>query len=144
MEIRILRNRFFKERTVGQLYVDGELTCFTLEDTVREVEGKPVEEWKVQNETAIPYGRYKVTLENSQKFGPDTISLANVPGFKYIRMHTGNTEKDTEGCIIVGYKLTENNIIKYGTTKPALLDLKARIKNVLDGKGSVWIEIKKM
>ena len=144
MELRILRNRFSKERTGGQLYIDGDFFCFTLEDTVREIEGKPVEEWKVQNETAIPYGRYKITLENSAKFGPDTISLANVPGFKYIRMHTGNTEKDTEGCILVGYKLTEDNIIKYGTTRPALLDLKARIKNVLEGNGTCWIEIKKM
>lgn len=131
MQLKIIRTKYFDTHTIGQLYIDGELFSFVLEDVVREEPGVPVEQWKIWGETAIPTGEYPVTLEHSAKFGPDTISIGNVPGFKYIRIHAGNTAKDTEGCPIVGYKLTEQNIIKPGTTRPAVADLKLRVKQAL-------------
>ena len=88
--------------TFGDLYVDGMWQCHTMEDAIREVPGRPVEEWKVPKETAIPFGRYRLELVDSPKFGPDTLSLVNVPGFKFIRMHAGNTPEDTDGCILTG------------------------------------------
>ena len=115
---------------------------FTLEDVVREVEGQPVATWKIQNETAIPQGRYKVTLEMSGRFGPDTITVNQVPGFSYIRIHPGNTDKDTDGCILVGYKLSDVNIIQFGTTRPAVADLKQKVKDALKAGEEVWITIK--
>ena len=127
MNLKLLRARKLETRTIGQLYIDDEFFCFTLEDKVREVAGQPVEKWKIKGETAIPMGRYRVTLETSHRFGTNTITLNNVPGFTGIRMHTGNTEKDTEGCIIVGYKLTVDNLISPGSTRPALSDLKQRL-----------------
>lgn len=139
MELLLLRNRFYKTHTVGQLYVDGTYFCFVLEDVVREVPGQPVEKWKVQNETAIPEGKYKVTLENSGHFGVDTLTINNVPGYKYIRMHQGNTDKDTDGCLILGYKLDSNNLIAYHTTLPAVADLKALVKKTTE---EVFITIK--
>src|SRR5438445_811108 len=117
MELLLLRNRFYSTHTIGQLYVDGTYFCFVLEDVVREVPGQAVEKWKIQNETAIPQGRYRVTLEDSGRFGPDTLTIQNVPGFQYIRMHPGNTDKDTDGCLILGYKLDSNNLIAFGSTK---------------------------
>lgn len=143
MEITVFRVRFHETRTVGQLYIDGSLFCFTLEDKVREVKGKPVEEWKVQDETAIPEGKYRVVLENSSKFGPDTITLRNVPGFTSIRIHAGNTEHHTEGCIILGYRLNDDGTIKFGTTRPAVRDLKEKIKKALQGGRKVHLTITK-
>lgn len=128
MELLLKRTRFRDKITTGQLYLNGEFLMFTLEDKVREKPGVPVQSWKVNGETAIPTGIYRVELENSPKFGPDTPTLRNVPGFSYIRIHAGNTEKDTEGCIIVGYKVREDGIIIPGTSKPALNDLKAMIR----------------
>lgn len=128
MNIKILRARKLPTRTIGQLYINDELFCFTLEDVVREVAGQPVEKWKIKNETAIPVGRYKITMENSPRFGPDTITVNNVVGFSGVRVHSGNNENDTEGCIIVGYKLTPEAMIKFGTTKTALADLKTILK----------------
>ena len=142
MELLLTRLRYEKTHTNGQLYVNGDFFCFTLEDVVREVDGKPVAEWKVQNETAIPQGRYKVTLEDSPRFGPETISLNQVPGFSKIRIHAGNTDKDTEGCILLGYKLSSVGIIQYGTTRPAVLDLKQLIRARINKKEDVWITIK--
>jgi len=128
MELILKRTRLRDLVTTGQLYIDGEFFCFTLEDKVREVPNQPVESWKVWGETAVPYGLYKITLENSPRFGVDTITLNNVPGFSKIRIHSGNTQLDTEGCIIVGYKVRENGIITPGTTRTALNDLKHKIK----------------
>ncbi len=141
MELTLHRVKFYPNRTNGQMYVNGEFFCFTLEDTVREVEGKPVESWKIKDETAIPVGKYKVTLEVSGKFGPDTMTINRVPGFQYIRMHSGNTENDTEGCIILGYKLADNGIIQSGTTRPAVADLKQVIRKALDAGEDCWITI---
>lgn len=128
MRLKLLRNRFTDEYTTGQLYLEDTYFCFTLEDEVREITGQPVEKWKVNGETAIPRGIYKLTLETSTRFGPDTITIHNVPGFKGIRIHSGNSEKDTEGCPIVGYRITKEGVIVPGTTRPCLADLKHILK----------------
>lgn len=140
MELTLHRVRFYDTRTTGQLYVDGDYFCFTLEDKMREVAGQPVATWKVQNETAIPVGKYKVTLENSPRFGIDTLTVNNVPGYSGIRMHPGNTEGDTDGCLILGYKITDQGLIVPGTTRTAVADLKQKVKEGL-ASGEVWITI---
>ena len=129
MELILKRTRFRDYITTGQLYVDGAYFCFTLEDKVREVPNQPVETWKVWGETAVPSGLYMITLEDSPRFGPETITLNNVPGFSKIRIHAGNTQMDTEGCIIVGYRVRDDGIIVPGTTRPAVADLKRLVKS---------------
>src|SRR3990167_10769228 len=103
-----------QHRTFGQMFVDGAKQCETLEDPVREVEGAPVTNWKVKSDTAIPRGRYRLVVDRSEKFSKRASAkaghpvdvlmphLLNVPGFDGIRIHSGNTEKDVEGCILVG------------------------------------------
>lgn len=83
--------------TLGRLHIDGELQCWTLEDRVRE-EHSP----KVHGETAIPYGDYQVILTRSPKFRATLPLLVDVPGFEGIRIHAGNSDQDTSGCILVG------------------------------------------
>ena len=132
MKLLLLRTRFHNGWTGGQLYINDEYFCFTLEDQVREKYGVAVEKWKVYGETAIPCGTYEMVFANSPKFGPDTLSLLKVPGFEGIRIHAGNSAKDTEGCIIVGYRITRGGVIVPGTTRPALRDLKLRLKEQKD------------
>ena len=144
MNITVFRVRFSETRTVGQLYLDGAFFCFTLEDKVREVYGQPVEKWKVQDETAIPSGKYEVKLVNSPKFGPDTISLVGVPGFSNIRIHSGNTEHHTEGCLILGYRLNDDGTIRVGSTKPAVADLKVKVKKAVQENIPVYLTITNM
>ncbi len=88
--------------TVGQLYLNEDLVCYTLEDTVREIEGMPVATWKVPKQTAIPKGEYPLSITFSNRFQKDLPILENVEGFIGIRIHTGNSPLDTEGCILVG------------------------------------------
>ncbi|MFO0157400.1 MAG: DUF5675 family protein [bacterium] len=91
--------------TIGDLYIDGDWFCFILEDLVREVEGQPVESWKVKGKTAIPAGTYKVQTTYSNRFKRDLPLLVGVPGFEGIRIHPGNTDADTEGCLLPGLAL---------------------------------------
>jgi hypothetical protein len=96
MDIKIRRFEFGTTYTIGKMYIDGVYHCFTLEDKVR-----PAGE-KVNGQTAIPYGSYPVIIDHSNRFNRDLPHVLNVPGFEGIRIHTGNTDADTEGCILVG------------------------------------------
>lgn len=145
MKLKLLRiGRTEKTRpdlTDGQLYIDDVFFCFTLEDKVREQEGVPVEKWKVKNETAIGRGIYDITLEDSPRFGPDTPTINGVKGFTGVRIHSGNTPGDTEGCVILGFRLTDSGLILPGTTRPAVAELKSRIRQALALKQKVSLQI---
>lgn len=121
--------------TIGKLYIDGKYFCDTIEDIDRGIDssmkfyscggnkgywvtkaGKKIE--KVPGKTAIPTGRYEVTLYiQSPKYLQKATwkkycngympRLLDIPGFSGVLIHTGNTEADTEGCLIVG----ENKIV---------------------------------
>ena len=90
--------------TIGELLVDGEPFCFTLEDLPRET--------KIPGETRIPAGTYSVLLTVSPAVAAGRLwsplpttelpLLINVPGFDGVRIHAGNTDKDTHGCLLVG------------------------------------------
>ena len=88
--------------TLGKLHVNGIRMLYTVEDEVRQINGVPIAEWKVKGETAIPTGIYRIVINYSNRFKRMMPQLLDVPGFGGIRIHAGNTDKDTEGCILVG------------------------------------------
>lgn len=138
MELKLTRKPSVGDHTHGDLFVDGEWHCFTLEDVIREVPGRPVKEWKVWGSTAIPAGRYRVTLEYSQRFGPSTLTVHDVECFDGIRMHGGNTAEDTHGCPMVGTQRGENGI---SNCKPALEALKSRVRAAKEAGQEIWLTI---
>jgi hypothetical protein len=95
LRLELVRSTFGPNTTTGDLYADGVWACFTLEDRVRT---SP----KVPGETAIPEGTYPLLITPSPRFKRRLPLLVNVPGFDGIRIHPGNSHKDTEGCILVG------------------------------------------
>lgn len=123
--------------TLGKLTVDGVFQCDTLEDEIREVTDRPVLDWKVYGYTAIPQGVYKLTSENSPRFGPDTLTVNQVPGFEAIRIHAGNTDKDTHGCLLVGRRSGPALI---ANSRNALAALKAVVLPALKRGEEVTIE----
>ena len=119
LTIRILRKEFFPDTTIGETYVDGKRLGFCLEDTVREVLGRPVAEWKVKGQTAIPVGTYRVTLEWSPRFGRIMPQVHDVPGFEGVRIHGGNSHEDTEGCPLFAARRIGERVIQ-GSQEKAL------------------------
>jgi len=93
-EFELVRDNFFDDTTLGSLKHAGEHICWTLEDVVRDGP-------KVMHETAIPYGRYELDVTWSNRFQRPMVLVKDVPGFRGIRMHGGNTDEDTSGCILV-------------------------------------------
>jgi hypothetical protein len=126
--------------TIGELLEDGARLCYTLEDEIRERVGEPVGNWKIRGATAIPSGEYRVTLEHSPRFGPDTLTINNVPGFVGVRIHGGNTHENTEGCPLLGLRVTENTIVG-GTSGPAVALVKSRVRAALASGQHVLITI---
>lgn len=126
--------------TVGEMTEDGVRLCYTLEDEVREVYGRPVSEWKVPGCTAIPSGRYPVVLQDSPRFGPDTLTVLDVPGFSYIRMHAGNTHEDTEGCLLLGLRAGAATL-EAGSSRPAVALVKSRVQAALKAGRLVYVDI---
>lgn len=103
----ILRRIAFKDTyTIGKLYVDGKYTCDVLEDKDRGLDDSmTVEEIlrrKKYGQTAIPTGTYKVQITYSPKYKRMMPLILNVKGYSGIRIHSGNTSKDTLGCLLVG------------------------------------------
>lgn len=95
--------------TIGVLCFDGVRFCDTIEDRVRILNDKNLDgdfddvgEGKIYGETAIPDGVYEVILSMSNRFKRELPLLLNVPGFEGVRIHSGNTQEDSHGCIIVG------------------------------------------
>lgn len=107
MELLVQRDSSVKGATLGTLSINGKFECYTLEDTVREIPGCSVAEWKIQNETAIPQGTYTVILSVSNRFKMILPEVLNVPGFTGIRIHVGNYAKNTDGCLLVGTGKTD-------------------------------------
>lgn len=91
--------------TEGTVLCNGVHECYSLEDKDRFLETGGT---KVQNQTCIPRGKYRIIVTYSNRFKRKLPLLLDVPMFTGIRMHTGNSSKDTEGCIIVG----ASNVVK--------------------------------
>ena len=91
---------------IGKMYVDGQYFCDTLEDTDRGLTSDmPLEEIKrikVYGQTAIPTGTYKVSVQYWAKHKINVPYLHDVPGYSGILIHSGSSNADTLGCILVG------------------------------------------
>lgn len=128
MELMVERD-MIGDSTEGQFFVDDQFVCYTLEDRFREDINKPVTAWKVAGDTAIPEGRYIVQLTFSPRFQMVLPILLDVPGFSDIRIHSGNTAADTEGCILVGLDREDGMITN---SHAALLKLLPLLEHATD------------
>lgn len=105
MLITVNRFKSDDDATISQISVDGQFVCFGLEDEYRAK--------KVANETRIGAGRYKIGVRKKgsfhsrykdlyPEFHRGMLHIQDVPEFEYILIHTGNTDKHTSGCLLVG------------------------------------------
>lgn len=122
MKIEVKRLHKTQNSTIGELTIDGKFECYTLEDTERDV--------KIKGETAIPKGTYKVIINQSNRFKKLLPLLINVPNFEGVRIHPGNSNHDTEGCILVGMNRSNDYITKSRKAFDSLFKKMKDAKNI--------------
>ena len=91
---------------LGSLYLNGAFICYTLENAAK----------------AIPCGMYTVQNSKSPKFKRELPLIYNsttVKASRGIRIHRGNTCKDSQGCVLVGMG---RNVNKCSITESALAE----------------------
>lgn len=119
--------------------------CYTLEDQPNFP--------KVPKETRIPAGTYQIKLRTEGGMHPrykkrfpfhvGMLWLQNVPGFQWIYIHPGNTDEDTDGCILVGDQKVQhaNGEGKVLHSTRAYIRLYLKVVEELDKNHEVWITI---
>ena len=117
MKLDVVRTQFGKDATNGMLFINGVFECFTLEDEVRDV--------KVYGETAIPEGTYPIEFRKEggfhQRYSASyknshygMLEIKDIPNFKWVLFHSGNTDANTAGCILVGDTQQDLDVSKDG------------------------------
>ena len=152
IELTLHRKWRLPKYSIGNLYVEGVWLCNTLEDTDRNLYQGMSKEWiaekKIYGETAIPYGRYKITMkvqspkyankkqyEKCKGFIP---RLLNVPCWDGVLVHIGNYPQDTLGCILVGYNKIKGAVVNSTTAFWKLYDI---LKKADDNNQEIWLTI---
>lgn len=150
MELELRRIARKADYTIGHLSIDGQYFCDTIEDTDRGLrQDLPLsvnQAKKRKGITAIPVGRYRVTLGvKSPRFSKKKQYAAcngylprilNVPAFDGVLIHIGNTAKDSEGCILVGDNKKVGMVINSTQTYWRLYD------RLQEAKDNIFITIK--
>lgn len=129
MELLIRGIVFTEKSIIGNLFVNKEYECFTLELPWRDNQ---------ENISRIPEGRYKVVLEMSDHFKMILPELKGVPNRKEIKIHIANFPEELKGCIAVGRTAGTDCI---GRSKIAFEALFVKIAGAMDGGEEVWITI---
>ena len=136
MELLLRRIACRDTYTIGKLYIDGVYFCDTIEDKDRglrqDMQPSVIRAIKRKGVTAVPTGRYRVTLDvQSSKFKTKPMyqfcdgylpRLINVTGFEGVLIHVGNTAKDTEGCLLVGKNTRVGKVLESRKTFVELYD----------------------
>lgn len=143
MDILIERKYKKPTYTIGVVSVNGNRFCNSLEDTDRGLDQSmsvdEIKNKKVYGETAIPKGTYNVTYTYSNRFKKMMPLVNNVKGFDGIRIHSGNTAKDSLGCILLGDNKEVGKVVNSRVTCDKLY---AMIEEALKKKESVTLTIK--
>lgn len=153
MEILVNRFKSNEFSTLGQMYLDGDFKCYTVEDAYHPT--------KIWGRTRIPAGEYTVHLRKppeapskfdprySAKFGIDfyhgMLELEGVPNYSGVMIHIGNSAKDTEGCILVGMGANQNpdadGSFQVTHSEEAFREIYPIIRKALEGGEKVTINI---
>lgn len=149
MELTLKRIARRDTYTIGRLSIDGKYYCDTIEDRDRGLDQRqPLQVTiarKKKGVTAIPVGRYRVTLAvQSPRFSRKKQyafcngflpRLINVPAFNGVLIHIGNTAADSEGCILVGENKEVGKVLNSTATFQRLYGV------LKDAKDEIYITV---
>lgn len=137
MKIRVDRFEFSETSTISRLTCGG-FSCFILEDVDRHLEDSKDGKEKVYGRTAIPRGTYEVIITYSNRFKRELPLLRNVKYFEGIRIHPGNSDVGTDGCLLPGSSYSADFVYNSRATFNKLFGL---IEDALDRGDKVELEI---
>ena len=136
MKLVLIRHARRADYTIGRLEDEnGKKICDTLEPTWRDYKGG---EMKIPKKSAIPEGTYRVVTTYSLRFRKYLPLLVGVPGFEGVRIHSGNTSRDTEGCILVGQNLQVGKVLWSRITLEKLMKLIENEKEIYLTIKNTW------
>ena len=136
MKLILTRHARRADYTIGRLEDEnGKKISDTLEPTWRDYKGG---ELKIPKKSAIPEGSYRVVVTKSQRFQKYLPLLVGVPGFEGVRIHSGNTSRDTEGCILVGHNLQVGKVLWSRITLEKLMRLIENEKEIYLTVKNTW------
>lgn len=140
MKLELVRIANRPTYCIGKLYIDGEYFCDVIEDTDRGLDNSmsvdEILKKKIKGETAIPTGLYKIEITYSPKYKRMMPLLLGVKGYSGVRIHSGNSSKDTEGCLLVGRNTVVGMVTDSRNTYQRLF---AKLQKAKD----IWVEIKR-
>jgi hypothetical protein len=132
---------------MGALYIDDVFQCFTLEDQAQAG-------GKVTGETRIPAGEYEITLRRGSPMAKrydrayrdlnhdGMLWIRDIPGFEWVYFHTGNTDGDTSGCILVGTGVIDTHRGgRISRSRPAYCELYPRVYEAIVSGLRVTLEV---
>lgn len=141
--MKIVVNRIAKKPTytIGKLYINDKYFCDTLEDTDRNINNNmsiaEIISKKLRGKTAIPTGTYQLSITYSPRFKKNMPLISPVKGFDGIRIHTGNTSEDTDGCLLLGENKVKGKVINSKVTYEKFFSLISK-----EPKNTITITIK--
>ena len=136
MKLILIRHARRADYTIGRLEDEnGKKICDTLEPTWRNYKGG---ELKIPKKSAIPEGSYRVVVTKSRRFQKYLPLLVGVPGFEGVRIHAGNTSRDTEGCILVGQNIQVGKVLWSRITLEKLMKLIENEKEIYIINKNTW------
>ena len=144
MELRLERKYRSSKYCIDKLYINGKYFSDALEDPDRGLTDsmslEEIKKIKVKGNTCIPYGTYNVTITYSPRFKKNLPLINNVKGFEGIRIHSGNTPQDTEGCLLLGFNRVKGQVVDSRVTVSKFI---TQMQQALNKGEKVTIEITK-
>ena len=144
MELRLERKYRNNNYCIDKLYINGKYFSDVLEDPDRGLTDtmslEEIKRIKVKGDTCIPYGTYNVTITYSPRFKKNLPLINNVKGFDGIRIHSGNTPQDTEGCLLLGLNKVKGRVVDSKVTVNKFIDI---VQEALNKGEKVTITITK-
>lgn len=144
MNLKLIRKYRCSNYCIDKLYINNIYFSDVLEDPDRGLQDsmslEEIQKIKIKGNTCIPYGIYDIIITYSPRFKKNLPLLLKVKGFEGIRIHSGNTPKDTEGCLLPGFNKIKGQVVDSRVTTDKLI---AQIQQALNKGEKVTITITK-
>jgi len=104
INLLLIRDTFSDLSTLGELFLNGERMCDTLENPWLDNQ---------KNISCIPAGIYDVRLRLARESATRDylhLLIQDVPNRSFILIHRGNFPSQTQGCVLVGLGSQQNAV----------------------------------